>query len=121
MLLAIVGKNARASVNDHDVYVNVVGGLKGSEKAADLAVAAAIMSAMANKVVPANTVVVGELGLGGEVRNVPFLDRRLKEADRLGLTAAITPKTVKSIAELLSNELPVRRYALHGVSGCTGS
>ncbi|MEK7458892.1 MAG: DNA repair protein RadA [Patescibacteria group bacterium] len=101
MLLAIVGKRAGVKVNDHDVYVNVVGGLKVSEKAADLAVAAAIMSAMANKVVPANTVVVGELGLGGEVRNVPFLDRRLKEADRLGLTAAITPKTVKSIAELL--------------------
>lgn len=101
MLLAIVSKRAGVKVNDHDVYVNVVGGMKIHEKAADLAVAAAIMSAMANKVVPGDTIVVGELGLGGEVRNVPFLDRRLKEADRLGLTTAITPKTVRSIAELL--------------------
>lgn len=101
MLLAIVSKRAGVRVNDHDVYVNVVGGMKIHEKAADLAVAAAIMSAMANKAVPGDTIVIGELGLGGEVRNVPFLDRRLKEADRLGLTAAITPKTVRSIAELL--------------------
>lgn len=101
MLLAIVSKRAGVKVNDHDVYVNVVGGLKVTEKAADLAVAAAIMSAMANKAVPSDTVVIGELGLGGEVRNVPFLDRRLKEADRLGLGNAITPKTVKSIDRLL--------------------
>lgn len=101
MLLAIVSKRAGVKVNDHDVYVNVVGGLRVSEKAADLAVAAAIMSAMANKVVPADTVIVGELGLGGEVRNVPFLDRRLKESERLGLGNAITPKTIKTVAELL--------------------
>lgn len=101
MLLAIVSKRAGVKVNDHDVYVNVVGGLKVTEKAADLAVAAAIMSAMANKAVPSDTVVMGELGLGGEVRNVPFLDRRLKEADRLGLGNAITPKTIKSIDQLL--------------------
>lgn len=100
MLLAIVSKRAGVKVNDHDVYVNVVGGMKVTEKAADLAVAAAIMSAMANKSVPSDAVVIGELGLGGEVRNVPFLDRRLKEADRLGLGNAITPKTVKSIDQL---------------------
>ncbi len=101
MLLAIVSKRAGVKVNDHDVYVNVVGGLKVTEKAADLAVAAAIMSAMTNKAVPSDTVVIGELGLGGEIRNVPFLDRRLKEADRLGLSNAITPKTIKSIEQLL--------------------
>lgn len=100
MLLAIVAKRCNLRVGDHDVYLNVVGGMKVTEKAADLAVAAAIVSALTNTPLPADAVVIGELGLGGEVRSVPFLDRRLKEADRLGLKTALTPKTTKNIHEL---------------------
>ena len=101
MLLAIISKRAGVPVYDQDVFVNVVGGMKVHEHAADLAVAAAIISAIKNKALPTDTVVVGELGLGGEIRSVPFLERRLKEADRLGLKNGITPKTVKTIADVL--------------------
>lgn len=100
MLLAIISKRCNLRIGDHDVYINVVGGMKVSEKAADLAVAAAVISALTNTAVGADTVVVGELGLGGEVRSVPFLERRLKEAERLGLKTALTPKTVKTVSEL---------------------
>lgn len=101
MLLAIISKRAGVPVYDQDVFVNVVGGMKVREHAADLAVATAIISAIKNKALPADTVVVGELGLGGEIRSVPFLERRLKEADRLGLKNALTPKTIKTLAEVL--------------------
>lgn len=100
MLLAIISKRAGVPVYDQDIFVNVVGSMKIREHAADLAVAAAIISAVTNKAIPADSIVLGELGLGGEVRSVPFLDRRVKEAERLGLRASFTPKTVKHIADL---------------------
>ena len=100
MLLAIIGKRADVRVHDQDVYVNVVGGMKIREPAADLAVAAAVISAITNTPIPDDAIVVGELGLGGEIRSVPFLERRLKEAERLGYKTALTPKNVKHVREL---------------------
>ncbi len=101
MLLAILSKRCGARTGDLDVYVNVVGGMKITEKAADLAVAAAILSAIKNVALPKDAVVIGELGLGGEIRSVPFLDRRLKEAERLGCHTLLTPKTLKNVSEVL--------------------
>jgi DNA repair protein RadA/Sms len=101
MLLAILSKHCNASTADLDVYVNIVGGIKITEKAADLAVAAAILSAIKNVALPTDAIVIGELGLGGEIRSVPFLDRRLKEASRLGCNTHFTPKTLKNISEIL--------------------
>ncbi len=103
MIIAIVSKRTGLSLFDKDVFVNVVGGMKIREPASDLAVAAAIISAIKNTALPSDAVVIGELGLGGEVRSVPFLDRRLKEADRLGLKKSFTPKTVKNLSELTKN------------------
>lgn len=100
MLLAILSKRAGAKVYDQDVYVNVVGGLKLSEPSADLAVAAAILSAIDNTSFPEKTIIIGELGLGGEVRSVPFSERRRKEAERLGFTTILEPKTVKTVGDL---------------------
>ncbi len=100
MLLAIIGKRAGVATSGQDIYVNVVGGMKIKETAADLAVCAAIISSIQDKPVDQNTVVIGELGLGGEVRSVPFLDRRLKEAGRLGLHESISPKNTKHITKL---------------------
>ncbi|MFH1632041.1 MAG: DNA repair protein RadA [bacterium] len=100
MLLAIISKRAGVNVSGHDVYVNVVGGMKIKETAADLAVCAAVIGSMKDKTAPKEAVFIGELGLGGELRSVPFLDRRLKEAERLGLGQAVTPKTLKSISDL---------------------
>lgn len=100
MLLAILSKRAGAKVYDQDVYVNIVGGLKLSEPSADLAVAAAILSAIDNTSFPEKTIIIGELGLGGEVRSVPFSERRRKEAERLGFTTILEPKTVKTVGDL---------------------
>ena len=100
MLLAILSKRAGVRLYDQDVYVNVVGGLKLDEPSADLAVAAAILSAIDNVTFPAKTIVIGELGLGGEVRSVAFSERRRKEAERLGFATILDPKTIKTVGEL---------------------
>ncbi len=101
MLLAIVSKQAGVKVYDKDVFVNVVGGIKINEHAADLAVAAAVISAINDITYPADAVIIGELGLGGEVRSVPFLERRTKEADRLGMKTFMSPKEIKHVRQLL--------------------
>lgn len=101
MLLAIISKRAGVNVSGHDVYVNVVGGMKVRENAVDLAVCAAIISSMKDRIIAKDAMVIGELGLGGEVRSVPFLDRRIKEAQRLGIKNSITPKTIKNIKDLV--------------------
>jgi DNA repair protein RadA/Sms len=72
--------------------LNVAGGLRISEPAADLAVAAALISAHLGQLLPARTVVFGEIGLGGEVRAVGQSESRLKEAEKLGFTSAIVPQ-----------------------------
>ena len=100
MLLAIISKRAGVNVSGFDVYVNVIGGIKVKETATDLAVCAAIISSVKEIMPKEDTIYVGELGLGGEVRSVPFLDRRTKEATRLGIQNAITPKTIKNIKNL---------------------
>lgn len=101
MLLAIIGKQTGVATAGHDIYVNVVGGMKIKETAVDLAVALAIVSSIKDKPLFADAVVVGELGLGGELRSVPFLDRRQKEAERLGLSSFVSPKTAKTLKDLL--------------------
>lgn len=100
MLIAIIGKRAGVRVGDHDIYINVVGGMKVREPAVDLAVCAAIISSVKDKAFPDKSIILGELGLGGEVRSVPMLKRRLKEAERLGITKSYTPKNIKHIGDL---------------------
>jgi DNA repair protein RadA/Sms len=102
MLLAILSKRAGVRVHDQDVYVNVVGGMKLNEPSADLAVAAAILSAIENTTIAKETLIIGELGLGGEVRTVPFIERRKKEAERLGFSTVLGPGSVKNVTELRS-------------------
>ena len=88
LLLAVLERRARLKTSDLDVFLNVVGGLKLSEPAADLAVVAAVASAIKDVVLDRDAVFVGEVGLGGEVRPVSQLDRRLSEAGRLGFSRA---------------------------------
>jgi DNA repair protein RadA/Sms len=78
------------------VYASVAGGLRVSETGADLALALALGSAQRGQPVVARTVAVGELGLGGEVRTVPQLERRLDEASRLGFARALVPASAAS-------------------------
>jgi len=100
MLIAILSKRAGLHLGESDVYVNVVGGMQLKEPAADLAVCAAIMSAAKNKTDEEPIVYIGEVGLGGEVRNVMAVDKRVTEAKRMGVEKAVTPKTIKSVKEL---------------------
>ncbi len=91
MVLAVLQTRCGIGLGAADVYLNVAGGLRISEPAADLAVAAALISAHLGQLLPARTVVFGEIGLGGEVRAVGQPEARLKEAEKLGFTTAIVP------------------------------
>jgi DNA repair protein RadA/Sms len=93
MVLAVLEARCGFSVGANDVYLNVAGGLRISEPAADLAVAAAVVSSLADEPVPADMVVFGEIGLGGEVRPVGQRDARLREAAKLGFRSALIPRT----------------------------
>ncbi|HEX4744834.1 MAG TPA: DNA repair protein RadA, partial [Candidatus Limnocylindria bacterium] len=92
LLLAVLQKRAGVSTGQHDVYVNLVGGLKVREPASDLAVAAAVASALRDQPIDQRTVCLGELGLGGELRRVQRIGPRLKEAERLGFTRVVLPE-----------------------------
>ncbi len=91
MIIAVLEKRAELRLAAEDVFVNVAGGVKIIEPATDLAIALAIASAHSNRALSPGTLAIGELGLGGEIRPVPQLELRLREAARLGLGHAITP------------------------------
>ncbi len=91
ILMAVLERRAGLRLQDKDVFVNVVGGVKISEPAADLGVVAAVASNVKNAPIPAETVIMGEVGLGGEVRAVRQIEQRLKEAAKLGFRRAIIP------------------------------
>lgn len=95
MVLAVLDARAGLGLSGCDVYLNVAGGLKISEPAADLAVAAALMSSLSQNALPDETVVFGEISLSGDVRSVSQSDNRLKEATKLGFSRAILPKNKK--------------------------
>ena len=93
MLLAVLHRHAGVAAFDQDVFINAVGGVKITEPAADLAVLLAINSSMRNKPLPRGLVVFGEVGLAGEIRPAPRGQERLREAAKLGFSAAIIPKS----------------------------
>lgn len=93
MLLAVLEKRLGFPVSTKDVFVNFVGGLRIDEPAADLAVISAIASSLNDSPLPADTVLVGEVGLGGELRGASHLERRMEEAKQLGFKSIIAPVT----------------------------
>jgi DNA repair protein RadA/Sms len=101
MLCAILSKRAGVRLSDMDVYVNVIGGLQLEEPAADLAVCASIVGAYQSVPSGPPVLYVGEVGLGGEIRSVPGLERRLTEAKRMGIEKSIGPAQVKLVKDLL--------------------
>lgn len=115
LLTAILSKRAGLNLSNQDIYINVVGGIKIEEPTADLAVALAIYSSLKDIVI-SDTVVIGELGLSGEVRYVSNLEKRIKEASKLGFKKVICPKNkltlkipgvgivgVKTLSEAIKN------------------
>jgi DNA repair protein RadA/Sms len=93
MLVAVLSKRVGIPLFNQDIYVNIVGGLRITEPAADLAVAVAIASSYRNQRVRQDLVLVGEVGLSGELRSTSQLDRRLGEAAKLGFTRSLYPRT----------------------------
>jgi DNA repair protein RadA/Sms len=92
MVLAVLEKRVGIPLGDHDVFTNVAGGIRIVEPSADLAVAVAVASSRSDIAVPADTLVMGEVGLAGEVRAVQNMDKRLQEAARLGFRRAVLPQ-----------------------------
>lgn len=94
LLIAVLERRTKLNLSDKDIFINVVGGLKLNDPAADLAVCMAIASAAAGRRLDEGMVVFGEVGLGGELRSVQGVDRRVAEAKKLGFTTAIAPKAL---------------------------
>ena len=117
MILAVLDARAGLGISAHDVYLNVAGGLKIGEPAADLAAAAALISSFSGEALPAETVFFGELSLSGDVRPAPQAELRLKEAAKLGFTRAYVPEGTKVDAGI---EL-VQVRSVHELLGLGGS
>jgi len=117
MVLAVVGRRGRLRIADTDVFTATVGGVRVTEPAADLAIALAVASAARDVPLPPGLVVVGEVGLSGEVRRVGGVQRRLAEAVRLGFTGALVPPGSGPVPpDMLVVEVPDLAAALSATS-----
>ena len=96
MILAVLEARCGVRLSGHDVYLNVAGGLRIAEPAADLAIAAALVSSLSGAALPQDAVYFGEISLTGAVRAVPQAPARLKEAVKLGFTGAVLPEAARS-------------------------
>jgi len=96
LLIAVLERRTKLNLSDKDIFINVVGGIKLQDPAADLAVCMAIASAAAERQIATDTVVFGEIGLGGEIRSAMAADARIREAKKLGFTRALGPKLKSS-------------------------
>lgn len=114
LLTAVLTRRTKLDLSEFDVYINIVGGIKVTEPAADLAICMAIASAAKGLKLKDDAVVFGEVGLSGEVRHVPNIENRLKEAKQLGFKACIGPKadtkstalqSVSTLKDALNNYL----------------
>lgn len=110
LLIAVLERRTKLNLSDKDIYINVVGGIKLNDQAADLAICMAIASAAAGRKIDDKTVVFGEVGLGGEIRSVRSMEKRIAEARKLGFTKAVGPKLKKS--DLFIKEVSDLRSAL---------
>ena len=91
LILAVLEKRLGLRFSNHDVYINVIGGLQINEPASDLGIALSLISSLTDTVIPDDLIAIGELGLAGECRGVANIELRVKEAARLGFTTAIVP------------------------------
>ena len=95
LLLAVLERRTKLNLSDKDIFINVVGGIKLNDSAADLAICLAVASAVAERRLSEDYVVFGEVGLGGEIRSAFRPDQRISEAKKLGFKRAIAPATIK--------------------------
>ena len=97
LMIAVLNKYANLKLESQDVFVNVVGGFRVNEPAVDLGICLAIASSKLKKSIPSDLAVIGEVGLSGEIRAVNFLEKRIKEAEKLGFKKILLPKTTKPL------------------------
>lgn len=102
LLTAVIERHLKVNLSTSDIYINVVGGMKLSEPAADLAVTLAILSSLKNKPLPEKNAYAGEIGLSGEIRSVPQREKRYKECKQLGFFLVPDLKEQKTLAEIYS-------------------
>jgi DNA repair protein RadA/Sms len=100
LLIAILEKRLGLHLHGEDVYLNVAGGIRVTEPAVDLGVATAIASSFRDRPIDPGTVIMGEVGLGGEVRAIPHLEARLREAEKLGFQQAVIPEPQRPLGAL---------------------
>ncbi len=100
LLLAVLEKRAGVTFGDQDVFLNAVGGVRLTEPASDAGVVAALVSGRLDRAIASDAVFVGEVGLGGELRTVSQLERRLAEAERLGFRTAYVPASTRAVVDL---------------------
>ena len=93
LLVAVLERRTKLQLSDQDIFINIVGGLRLTEPASDLAICMAIGSAARGLQLKQNAIVFGEVGLSGEVRHVPYVEKRIEEAKKLGFDAVIGPIT----------------------------
>jgi len=104
MILAVLTKRANMNLSHDDVHVNAVGGIDARDASADLAIALAIVSSKLDIALPDKLVAFGEIGLSGELRSTPFVERRIKEAQKLGFTRVIAPsKDCRDLSTVLAS------------------
>lgn len=113
LLVAMLERRTKLKLADKDIYINIVGGVKITEPAGDLAVCMAIASAAKGMQLTTDAVVFGEVGLSGEIRHVPWVDKRMNEAKKLGFNTAIGPKILSGKAPMGLNQMPDVRSALN--------
>jgi DNA repair protein RadA/Sms len=111
LLIAVLGRRAGIGLGSHDVYANLAGGLSVVEPALDLPLALALASSTRDRPIPPGTVAIGEVGLLGELRAVVGLERRLREAARLGFTRAIVPRPSAGATQVSIDDLDVVHVA----------
>jgi DNA repair protein RadA/Sms len=103
ILIAVLEKYGKLNLQNQDVFINVVGGIKLTEPAADLAVLTAIASSLLKKSIPSTTTIFGEVGLSGELRRVSHSDKREKESEKLGFTKILSSEKYKEIYTVLKS------------------
>ena len=95
--MAVIEKRAGINLSNQDAYLNVVGGIRINEPGIDLGIILSVCSSHKNKPIPNDIVVIGEVGLTGEVRRVNMIDKQLKEAEKLGFKKCIIPENNKKL------------------------
>ncbi len=117
-ILAVLEKRIGLNLSKHDVYVNIIGGVEIDEPAADLGIALAVATCARDVIVSPDTVIVGEIGLSGEIRAVNNVEKRIMEAQKLGFKKVIIPKQSKKLETLFDIEIVEVARLMDAISAC---